>query len=511
MSDHARQYLDKQYNGVHTKKYNLSSFHYTPTSTTYHENEHKVNFGISSSNKYNIPSHHTTSHTTVKQPDSNFTPIPTNGRLDFKRVDINKFLSVHDETLDLQNYQGSVLQANGIHNDADMASHQAIKQGKEKDYANDPLAEFMSRPDVEGLITYNEGTPKKVTNTERMTEHDNSYMTKVKRVTAPPVVQAAFGQQEFDPTLSKEEKRALRKAEKDAIVVPENISDTIFSPKLTKEELKSLKEKAYEIESKSRRFTNTVNAATLKTVSQNPNSDVKKNAKVMEQYRKEDEKEQQEEHMIDQADREIHNEFLQEEKRIKLEHNKARQQYIKNQLKSKVRLDKRNGVTSEEQQSLDEANEQLMMSKEDKKEEKQEEKQEVEFGDDDIVKLADNFSPKERLTLSTFFKNHNIDTSQGIEKIQERLNKYLGRNYGQIIDRRFKEFKNPLHWFQRFLIINQDEEVVNTARSKTPVKPKIRRVSILPRLQPKVENDNFKSVGLNDNAYKPLKPLGGMI
>ena len=505
MSDHARQYLDKQYNGVHTKKYNLSSFHYTPTSTTYHENEHKVNFGISSSNKYNIPSHHTTSHTTVKQPDSNFTPIPTNGRLDFKRVDINKFLSVHDETLDLQNYQGSVLQANGIHNDADMASHQAIKQGKEKDYANDPLAEFMSRPDVEGLITYNDGTPKKVTNTERMTEHDNSYMTKVKRVTAPPVVQAAFGQQEFDPTLSKEEKRALRKAEKEAIVVPENISGTIFSPKLSKEELKSLKEKAYEIESKSRRITNTVNAATLKTVSQNPNSAVKTIKKVMEQYRKEDEKEQQEEHMIDQADREIHNEFLQEEKRMKLEHNRARQQYIKDQLKSKVRLDKRNGVTSEERKALDEANERVMMGKEDNKEDKKE----VEFGDDDIVKLADNFSPKDRLTLSSFLKNNNIDTSQGIEKIQEIMNKYLNRNYGVIIDRRFKEFKNPLHWFQRFLIIDQDEQVVYTARSKTPKK---RRVSILPRLKPKVDNDNLKSVGLNDNFKSVgLKPLGGMI
>ena len=219
----------------------------------------------------------------------------------------------------------------------------------------------------------------------------------------------------------------------------------------------------------------------------------------MEQYRKDDEKEQQEQHMIDQADREIHNEFLQEEKRIKLEHNKARQQYIKDQLKGKVRLDKRNGVTSEERKSLDEANEQLMMSKEDKKEDKKEE----EFGDDDIVKLADNFSPKDRLTLSSFLKNNNIDTSQGIEKIQEIMNKYLNRNYGVIIDRRFKEFKNPLHWFQRFLIINQDEEVVNTARSKTPVKPKIRRVSILPRLQPKVENDNFKSVGLNDNASNP--------
>ena len=242
-----------------------------------------------------------------------------------------------------------------------------------------------------------------------------------------------------------------------------------------------------------------MNAATLKTVSQNPNNAVKTIAKVMEQYRKEDEKEQQEEHMIDQADREIHNEFLQEEKRMKLEHNKARQQYIKNQLKSKVRLDKRNGVTSEERQSLDEANEQLMMSKEDKKEEEKEE----EFGDDDIVKLAYNFSPKDRLTLSTFFKDNNIDTSQGIEKIQEKTNKYLSRIYGQIIDRRFKEFKNPLHLFQRFLIINQDEQVVNTARSKTPVKPKKRRVSILPRLQQKVDNDNFKSVGLNDNASNP--------
>ena len=26
MSDHARQYLDKQYNGVHTKKYNFSLY-----------------------------------------------------------------------------------------------------------------------------------------------------------------------------------------------------------------------------------------------------------------------------------------------------------------------------------------------------------------------------------------------------------------------------------------------------------------------------------------------------
>ena len=360
-----------------------------------------VNFGIRTSNKYDIPRTHTIHHHPVKLPDSNFTPISNTDKLQFGAVDMSKFFSVHNKTIKLDNYAGQTAQAEGIHNDNEFFMSQARKEGREIEtvYHTDPdhIAQFMNRPRIQNLLT-NATEQKVYTEEQRQEEHHQSKGVKVKRAMAPEVKPAFEEAKGDDFTADK--------------VYPEGVVGTVFNPMLSKDEKERLQAKVIELEQHekaAKKFTQT------------------------RMYKKAVAKKQDKSQKAT-----IENIVESNEREDALKRNKEEQAAVKEKINKLVeaRLNKKNAGKSQ---------------KEEEEEEEDEEKKEEEKGeknDDWDNVLGEAFDKEEKKILKDFIKDNQIDTSKGFAKVREQIRKHLPS-----IKATLKEFKNPINWIRRFLSI----------------------------------------------------------
>ena len=473
-NSHTKQNLGKKFNGgVHSDKYN-PSFYVYEGSSPYHLRDNKVNFGIKSSDKYNIPLPQFPSHKPVNYPNSNFSAIPTQGRLDFKGADMDKFFSVHNKTLDLNNYAGSAQHAKGIHTEEQFTVSQARKEadGNDTVYHTDPehIFQFMNRPQISRLVGYEAKSNYTMDEQQRQDAHRDSREKRIKRSMAP-AINPAFGANIDQPKetddLSNDLKERLQQRVEELEASHSRIAKKIAAKKREKS-------------------TNTA----IEKIHQSNEQDMmgKEEAERVENKRKEK---------------------IEKEEELKL--NKEHQSTIKDKLKrllQQERLEKKNADKSDKSE----------------KSEKEESKSEKEEEGDDIMSLGDDFSKDEKNVFREFILNNRINMNQEVHKIRRQINKYLTRIGHTAIDARLRLYDTQTKWLKQLIyLIRLDPPIPeDIQRNKSPNKGNnIKRIM-------KVFNstsgnrgqtffpspDSSSSAGGGSEQYEPktpLKPLGPQI
>ena len=272
-------------------------------------------------------------------------------------ADLNNFLSVPKDDLVLENYVGQEAQAEGIRSEEEFFVSQARKEVAESNL-ND-LDKFMKSPEIEDLVTYKPSKGGKVyTETDRQAEH-----------------KAAKGvKQPLPPKKSAmpEVKHAFTDDIEIGGLYPEQLIETVFHPKLSKEERDKLQSKVTQFERNTKDIHyNTRNKREYKKALTNLRA--KSQKQVIDTISEQELK-------VKEQDK--------EENKQKLKEVQEKQATLKEKMNKLIeaRLGKKNGGKSEKEESKKEAKEESKKeSKEEAKEESKEEAKEYSIlGDDEF-------------------------------------------------------------------------------------------------------------------------------